>query len=103
MVYLIHFDKPYRHAKHYIGHCEDGKLEQRLARHRKGDGAKLLAVIQKAGIGWKVVRIWPDGDRELERKLKNRAATDKCPVCDPTRALKRKNIIIYGHNLDHIG
>lgn len=81
MVYLIHFDKPYKHAKHYLGFCEAGGLEARLKRHRSGDGSKLLSVIQKAGITWKVVRVWEDGDKALERRLKNNPGTRYCPIC----------------------
>lgn len=89
MVYLIHFDKPYKHAMHYIGFCETGGLQARLERHKSGDGSKLLAVIQKAGIGWSVSRVWEQGDRTFERSLKKRAATRNCPMCDP-KALNRK-------------
>jgi len=81
MVYLIHFDKPYKHANHYIGFT-DGALEDRIAKHRNGTGAKLLKVINDAGIGWNVVRTWEDGDRTFERKLKNRKkSSDLCPIC----------------------
>lgn len=30
-IYLLHFDKPLHHAKHYLGLADD--LEARLARH----------------------------------------------------------------------
>ena len=82
-VYLIHFLTPYKHAKHYLGYCnkEEEKLGQRLARHMAGRGARLMAVIIAAGIGWKVARTWR-GDRHLERRLKNRGgATRLCPLC----------------------
>lgn len=90
MVYLIHFEKPYKHAKHYSGFCESGNLEARLERHRSGNGSKLLNIIQKAGITWKVVRTCEDGTRDFERSLKKRAATRNCPICNPMGALKRK-------------
>ena len=90
MVYLIHFDKPYKHAKHYLGYCEAGGLDARIERHVTGNGSKLLAVIQKASIGWKVERVWEDGDRNFERSLKNHSATRYCPVCNPQSALKHK-------------
>ncbi len=84
MVYLICFDRPFKHARHYIGYCNDGEeaLESRIDRHRRGDGSRLLRAVTAAGIGWKVVRTWPDGDRNFERKLKNRKkASELCPVC----------------------
>lgn len=79
-VYLIHFQSRYKHAGHYLGFATD--LEQRLDRHRAGQGARLLEVIGEAGIGWKVVRVW-SGDRGLERSLKRRKNAPRrlCPVC----------------------
>lgn len=83
MVYLIHFDEPYRHARHYIGFAENRQtFGRRIAHHRKGTGARLLAVVGAAGIGFTVARTWPDGDRTAERKLKNQKNTPRlCPLC----------------------
>ena len=36
MVYLLHFSKPYRYARHYLGYTAN--LEQRLAAHNAGHG-----------------------------------------------------------------
>lgn len=83
MIYLIHFDKPYKHAQHYRGYCEDDQLEARIARHRSGRGARLLAVIQAVGIGWRCVRTWPGADRRAERNLKKRGVAWICPICNP--------------------
>jgi predicted GIY-YIG superfamily endonuclease len=81
-VYLIHFEQPLKHAHHYLGWCNDGKLKERLERHRAGNGSKLMRAIKLAGIGWQVVRTWENVDRSFERKLKNHKKTQKfCPVC----------------------
>jgi hypothetical protein len=81
VVYLLHFEKPYRHARHYLGFCEDGGLEERIDRHRRRDGARLVAVIVEHGINFVVARTW-DGDRSLERRLKNqKKARNLCPIC----------------------
>jgi hypothetical protein len=78
-VYLLHFARPYRHARHYLGYADN--LERRLARHRAGSGARLLEVIAAAGIDWRLVRIWP-GTRTLERRLKGRhSGVRLCPAC----------------------
>jgi len=78
-VYLLHFARPYRHARHYLGYAED--LERRLARHRAGTGARLLEVISEAGITWRLVRTW-SGSRTLERQLKGRhSGVRLCPLC----------------------
>jgi predicted GIY-YIG superfamily endonuclease len=78
-VYLLHFDQPYRHARHYIGWTLD--LAARLAEHARGQGARLLAVVRDAGIGWRLARTWP-GTRARERQLKRQGgASRRCPCC----------------------
>jgi len=78
-VYLLHFDRPYKHAKHYIGYTTD--LEARLQAHTNGTGARLMEVIANAGIGFTLARTW-DGDRKLERRLKKQKQTPRlCPIC----------------------
>ncbi len=81
MVYLIHFSQKLHHAQHYISFV-DGDLLQRIAKHKSNKGAKLLAAVNNNGIDWKVVWVWIEGDRLLERKLKNyKKARRLCPVC----------------------
>jgi len=81
MVYLIHFDKPFGHAQHYIGYTDN--LKRRMHDHELGTrGAKLLKAVREAGINFRVVRTWPDGDRTFERKLHNwKKSSCLCPVC----------------------
>ncbi|TLN00391.1 endonuclease [bacterium] len=89
MVYLLHFDKPFHHANHYIGFTDE-KLEQRLERHKSGDGARILRAITKAGIEFEVARTWEDGDRNFERWLKNQKKASRfCPICQ-ARAKKNR-------------
>ena len=82
MVYLIHFDEKFKHARHYIGFV-DHNLEAREKKHRDGTGAKILKAVNNAGINWNIVRVWKDGDRNFERSLKNRKkSSDICPCCN---------------------
>jgi hypothetical protein len=89
VVYLIHLDSklgsdhPKGGAGHYLGTTVD--LDRRLAQHRDGTGAKILAAAAARGIGFDVVRTWPDGRTE-ERRLKNHHNAPKlCPTCAPER------------------
>jgi len=78
-VYLIHFERPYKHAKHYTGWTTD--LQKRLSRHAKGTGSRLMEVVKGEGILWVLARVW-EGDRNLERRLKNwGGASRHCPIC----------------------
>jgi predicted GIY-YIG superfamily endonuclease len=82
-VYLLHFDRRYAHAGHYIGSTDN--LERRIYQHRKGRGARLMEVITQAGIDFTVSRTW-EGDRKKERQLKNRGGASRlCPLCKQTR------------------
>ncbi len=85
-VYLLHFDRPYRHARHYVGYTALENLEQRLQRHREGRGARLLARCVREGIEFKPVRTWVFGSAEAARKKERRlkksgGASRYCPVC----------------------
>lgn len=87
IVYLIHFEKPFKHSRHYTGFTDD--LDARIADHRAGQGARLLQVVNDVGIAWRVARTW-SGNRKFERQLKNRKhAPSLCPVCAGEAAWKR--------------
>ncbi|WP_173130929.1 hypothetical protein [Kibdelosporangium persicum] len=78
-VYLLHFDRPYRHARHYIGWAKN--VTSRLALHEAGQGARLLQVVQAAGITWTLARTWR-GSRSRERQIKRMGgAARRCPLC----------------------
>ena len=82
VIYLLHFSEAYRHARHYTGFAasEEG-LQERLERHRRGDGARLMEVVAQAGITFEVAATW-EGGRTLERKLKRRGGASRhCPLC----------------------
>lgn len=83
-IYLVHFERPFRHAKHYLG-WTGGSLAERFARHRSlaplRRGSALLRAVFAAGIEFKVVRTWK-GDRNRERRMKNDGHSARvCPVC----------------------
>lgn len=84
MIYLVHFERPYKHAKHYLGYTNTS-LKARFKRHlslaAKRRGSALMRAVIEAGIEFKVVRTWP-GDRIRERQLKNRGHSRRCPICN---------------------
>lgn len=83
-VYLLHFDSPLHHARHYLGGTKD--LEQRLAAHRAGtSGVKIMDAAHRAGITFTLARVW-DGGFQLERQFKRRKANSRlCPICAKER------------------
>jgi len=83
-IYLVHFKRPFHHARHYVG-WTGGTLAERFERHRSlaplRRGSALLRAVFAAGIPFKVVRTW-SGSRERERQIKNGRHTPRyCPVC----------------------
>lgn len=79
-IYLLHFETPYAHARHYTG-WTPRMLDERLADHASGQGARLTAVVLAAGIGWTLARTWA-GSRARERQLKRQGgASRRCPIC----------------------
>lgn len=90
-VYLLHFDEPIsalHTCQHYMGWTSD--LEARLEAHRAGKGARLTAVARNLGIGFKLVKTWPNVGRTFERQLKNRKAGPRmCPLCKDARKAKK--------------
>lgn len=84
-IYLLHFNEPFRHARHYLG-LAPNSLAYRLRQHSKGTGAVLMRHVKAAGITWMVAREWdiPTGytPREYEKKLKRRhSGVRLCPIC----------------------
>ena len=90
-VYLLHFDRPYKHARHYTGWTRSERtLAARVEHHRKGTGARLMEVVSAVGIGFTVARTWPEGDRDKERRLKRSGAASRyCPLCRGRRTAAR--------------
>lgn len=87
-IYLIHFERRYKHAAHYMGWTED--LDARIERHRRGAGARLMEVVTRAGIGWSVVRTWQNVTRHEERRMKGRSLAYLCPVCKEEKKKRAK-------------
>jgi hypothetical protein len=78
-VYLLHFSRPYKHARHYLGYVTKqtkAALAERLERHKNGSGARLMEVVTKEGITFEVAKTWK-GNRALERQLKKRRGAVK--------------------------
>lgn len=78
VIYLLHFDRPFGHAQHYLGWTRS--LDRRLFHHLNGTGANLLAHVAKAGIPWHLAAVYP-GTRSAERAMKNHGHARRCPVC----------------------
>lgn len=89
-VYILHFDPPYKHARHYVGFSTQPL--RRVAHHAKGTGARLPAVAMKAGCRMELGRVFTGKDRSFERELKLRRygpLEGLCGTCLGDRPRKR--------------
>lgn len=81
MVYLIHLDRPLKHARHYTGWSTDmTSYPKRIKHHSKGTGARFMQIVKEHGISWEVSRVWVEGDRRREKLVKKNAVRF-CPQC----------------------
>jgi predicted GIY-YIG superfamily endonuclease len=55
----------------YLGYCDDGRLDERIAEHRAGRGAAITRAAVQKGFTLELVASM-SGDRKLERWLKNK-------------------------------
>ena len=84
VIYLLHFERSFKHARHYLGWTEN--LDRRLAQHRAGRGSPLIAAAVADGIDFQLARTWP-GDRTEERRLHRYKNSSRrlCPICRAER------------------
>lgn len=82
-VYILHFDEPIEHARHYIG--SSNQLTQRLYAHAVGRGATLTQVAFFRGIGFRIGYVGQArrlSPRSLERRAKHwHGAYQFCAIC----------------------
>lgn len=103
MIYLLHFERPLHHARHYLG-WSAGTGEDRIEAHRAGHASKLTAAVVRAGIKIEVGRIWPEGTREQEHRMKAHSerlcfrTSELCYIC---RYERRESVMItFLHSTD---
>jgi predicted GIY-YIG superfamily endonuclease len=80
-LYLLHFSRPYHHAKHYLGYTKYADVRRRVADHQKGRGANLTRHAVQSGI--ELYLAWSaSGERVEERRLKRYSHVNRwCPLC----------------------
>ena len=84
-VYVLHFDPPYKHARHYIGWTEGDDITARLQVHLRGRGSPLVRAAVAAGVQVQLAATYP-GTRYLERRLKRWHKTGQfCAICREQR------------------
>jgi hypothetical protein len=81
-LYLLHFDPKYKHAGHYLGYADDPWKRVSEHRHVPSKASPLVRAALGAGATVVIARLWHDGDRSLERRLKRQGGLSRhCPFC----------------------
>lgn len=82
-IYVLHFDAPLSHARHYTG-CTN-HLPHRLLAHARGAGARLTRVLLDKQIPWQLAAAYRVSNTEMrtcERKIKDQHHGPRfCPLC----------------------
>lgn len=90
-LYLLHFDQPHQHARHYLG--SSSELLARVRAHAQGRGARLTQVLYEGDEEWTLAAVyvprhaqhawdWDESIKRLERAAKRQKhATRYCPIC----------------------
>lgn len=90
VVYLLHIDPPYRHARHVLGWTRDLPLaigEHWSGRTRSG----IVRAALDAGSKVVVARKWRGGAEEAARLRGTRSLGRYCPRCRRARRLQRQD------------
>lgn len=87
-VYLLHFSRPYFHARHYLGFTT--RPDERLKEHFGGYGSPLVRAVVEAGIEIFVARTWEQVTWTFEKRGHRCHRTRRsCPICRGPRAYRR--------------
>lgn len=89
-LYLLHFDPPFKHARHYLGWARS--IDRRVRCHLTGGqrSSPLVRAALAAGCVVTVARTWPDADRNTERRLKRQGGLSRhCPTCRASGSFHR--------------
>lgn len=78
-VYVLHFDPPFKHARHYVGWTDQEDIAARLDDHVKCRGSRLVKAAAAAGVKVEIAHVIVGADRNFERKIKR--STDVCRWC----------------------
>lgn len=81
MIYLIHIEPAFKHARHYIGFTSRDDVNLRLNEHKNGTGSIMLRHAVRAGCELILANTW-QGDRTAERRMKKQKNSKRfCPIC----------------------
>jgi hypothetical protein len=92
-VYILHFDKPFKHAKHYVGSADC--VRDRLFVHESAAcDVKILQAAKTQGITWSLAKVMKNdlkNGHTKEFRIKRSGGIPKqglCPICQKQEGAK---------------
>lgn len=84
LIYLLHFDNPYHHARHYCGMTRN--LHRRLTSHAQGRAARLTRALFHKALGWQLAATGITRQSSLAAQIERRTKDSHhlaryCPIC----------------------
>lgn len=90
MVYLLHFDRPYRHARHFMGAVAGSPSpSELLAIVERQNHIPILRAAIAAGVSFIVARTWDVDELRAACGYGHGGRARICPVCLAERLLGR--------------
>ena len=82
-VYIIHFDPPYKHARHYTGISLNS--QDRFIEHDNGTGGNLTRIAKNHGVKF-ILNVIATGlsfyeAHAKEKLIKHKGSKIYCPIC----------------------
>jgi len=86
--YILHFDRPFHHAKHYVGSADN--VTERVAKHQSDQcDVKILIAAKAQGIGFTLAKTMRNSrkgraNKTKEYRIKASGGVGKqglCPIC----------------------
>jgi len=85
-LYLLHFDPPYRHARHYLGYAvgtgRGREYADTQARCVLLGAHELVMAAQANMVGIEVADVWVGEGRATQRRMRANGSLSRfCPIC----------------------
>lgn len=92
VVYLIHLERPFKHARHYVGSTQNLLERIRCYRAANADACAFMRAVHRAAIDWDVAAVWSFETieealtweysfKKSGRGKHSRTAARSCPAC----------------------
>lgn len=85
-LFLLHFNEPYQHARHYLGYAvgtgRGAKYAKAICKGTALGPHELVMAAQWSGIEMEVAEVWVGEGRTLQRRMRSNGSLSRfCRIC----------------------